>query len=977
MDTGFEDYMKKYNTIVIGLLVLGVLTSSAGTALAESSEPFPDEEWNRTYSVEMDDPQWMEQTSDGGYIIIGSVNSFSNGNSLSKEYIVVKTDAKGDYHWSRKFREEDEDRAGYAMQTYIKQTSDSGYLIAGSTENFTNGSLNIWIRKMDAEGIEQWKKDFRESRPSRQFFGGNNITDRYNEADRSVMETPKGGFLILGKTNHCRNCTIEKERPMDIWLMRLDPKGNEEWNRTLGRTDESAYSFLVMQDGSFVLASASDSNNTWLKKSDQNGNEKWNRTHEAIGGRAIVIRQASDGGYAAAIADHSGTQIRLIKTDPNGLKQWGKTYGDSSFHDFQLTQDGGFLLWQSEWAYSRLLKVDRDGNEQWRRNMNDFIVSYMEQTKEGDYLLAATKLSEDVILGYTIKKLDSSGDKVWEKIFGNEFSWFLSVRKKTIAETDDGFVVMGRGSATRDLMLKKFKNRVIPFAVFTYEPEYPGVNQTVTFDASVSNDPDGNISNYRWDFGDGKTTVTTGKKITHSYDRMGESIVRLTVTNNSGGVNSTWKKVFVQQLMAPEETMNVSFGNFSGAKYAQETSDRGFIIAGRNDSIYEGWLVKTDSDGKEEWNSTFKDIELKSVIQTQDGGFMMAGEYSMSDVRLIKIDKTGKEEWNRLFKRKGIAPYLVFGNVFGEIGTVAQTRDGGYIIAGINRSIDTDIKTLYEAWLFKTDSNGNEEWSRILRGNEIGQNILSGVQETSDGGYIVTGTWWNPYGGADPFVRLMKTDQKGNEKWAWTAVISRNDHAGQGLQTSDGGFVMMGTSSYLNQSEWDFRTGPEWDTDVWLMKTDAKGIEQWRKSNRVKSLAFETSLSSTVDGGYIYSVIVQECPENDYENAGIYSVKFVKLDSNGNLEWQKRDEGYSIKPTSDGGYVTVRGVRLVKFGGVETEPLQSGKLQETSIAAPTQTQMAVSNETLTVTPLEKASGFKVALSMIILLAAYTAIWKRR
>jgi len=204
----------KYNNIAIALIVLGVLVNSCGTALAESSEPFPDEEWNMTYNVPaVDDTHWIEQTSDGGYIIIASVNHFSHGNALSKEYIVVKTDTKGSQQWNRKFREEDEDRAGYAMQTCIMQTSDSGYLIAGSTENFTSGSLNSWIRKMDAEGIEQWKKDFREARPSRQFFGGNNITDRFNEADRSVRETPDGGFLILGKTNHCRNCSLKKRGP--------------------------------------------------------------------------------------------------------------------------------------------------------------------------------------------------------------------------------------------------------------------------------------------------------------------------------------------------------------------------------------------------------------------------------------------------------------------------------------------------------------------------------------------------------------------------------------------------------------------------------------------------------------------------------------------------------------------------------------------------------------------------------------------
>jgi hypothetical protein len=434
--------------------------------------------------------------------------------------------------------------------------------------------------------------------------------------------------------------------------------------------------------------------------------------------------------------------------------------------------------------------------------------------------------------------------------------------------------------------------------------------------------------------------------------------------------------------MAPEETMNVTFGNFSGAKYARETSDRGFIIAGRNDSTYEGWLAKTDQDGKEEWNWTFKGIELKSLIQTQDGGFMAAGVDNISDIQLIKIDKTGKEEWNRLFKSKG-TPYTSFGLIFGENGILAQTNDGGYVVAGINRSEVPDFTSnIYDAWLVKTDPQGNEEWSRILRGNETGHNILSSVQETSDGGYIVTGTWWNYYGHTDPSVRLIKTDQNGNEKWAWTN-ISQVNYAGTGLQTSDGGFVMMGTSGYLNQSSLDPYTGFGWDTDIWLLKTDARGIEQWRKSNRIKSIVPEASFSATAtqDGGYIYSVIVQERPENDYENADIYeeiySVKFVKLDPEGNIEWQKRDEGYSIKPTSDGGYVTARGFQLVKFGGVMHEPLQPGILQETPITTQTQTLRPVSNETQTVTPLEKTAGFEIFLATTALLLVITIRRNRR
>ncbi len=770
--------MKKYNSITIALILMGVLFNSCGTALAESGEPFPDEEWNRTYNVgEIYETQCIQKTSDGGYIIIGTLSKSSNDGRHPEDYLLVKTDSTGIEQWSRKFIEEDESRADYAIN--IMQTTDPGYLIAGSTVNFTTGSLNIWIRKLDAEGKEQWKKDFQEDRPSRQFFGGNKIMDRYDEAYRSVRETPDGGFLILGKTDHCQNCSIEMERPMDIWLMKIDPKGNEEWNRTLGRTDHSAYSFIMTPDGGFVLAGVSDPDTTRFKKSDQDGTELWNTTCEGIGGESVVIQRASDGGYAAAIADPSGSQIRLIKTDTNGLKQWEKTYEDTSFHDFQHTQDGGFLLWRSAWADNRLLKIDQNGNEQWRRNLNDLVVSYVEQTREGDYLLAATKFSEDVILGYTIGKLDSCGNKLWEKIFGNEFFGFSSVGRKTIAQTDDGYVVMGSGSNSLNIKLKKFRNRDIPFAVFTYEPEYPGVNQAVTFDASVSNDPNGNITNYRWDFGDGNTTDTTGKKVTHSYGIIGDVTVRLTVMNNSGGVNSSWKKVFVQELMAPVETLNVTLGSFDGAKYAQETSDGGFIVAGGNNSIHEVWLLKTDQEGKEEWNWTYSGIDLISVIETSDGGFVLAGGYQWVDSWLFKIDKTGKENWRRIFGNNGIEQ-------------VVQTHDGGYAIAGLDRWANGVYSN---AWLAKTDPDGNKSWSRILRGNMTGQHSLSSVQETSDGGYVVTGTW--SYYDYNPEANLIKTDPEGNEKWARTRIKSINDHAGPCLQTSDGGYVTAGGSSLV------------------------------------------------------------------------------------------------------------------------------------------------------------------------------------
>ena len=258
-----------------------------------------------------------------------------------------------------------------------------------------------------------------------------------------------------------------------------------------------------------------------------------------------------------------------------------------------------------------------------------------------------------------------------------------------------------------------------------------------------------------------------------SEDMGGESLIYETdiktdtvyIVSGIEGEQTRYYQTIVEDVAGLQSGSNIEFGyrypgvTFGGSgvdmgRSVQQTTDGGYIITGYTNSYGNGgdvWLIKTDSQGNEEWNQTFggSGVDMgRSVQQTTDGGYIITGStgcWDNCDVLLIKTDSQGNEEWNQTFG----------GGDYDRGYSVEQTTDGGYIITGWTLSYGNGV----DVWLIKTDSNGNEQWNQTFGGSEYDEGYS--VQQTTDGGYIITGHT-SSYGNGNYDIWLIKTDSQGN-----------------------------------------------------------------------------------------------------------------------------------------------------------------------------------------------------------------------
>ena len=356
---------------------------------ALGSAPCIATEIERTFGGSNEDVgQSVLQTSDGGYIIAGSTKSDSAG---GYDAWLIKADREGSEIWNKTFGGPRDDRANS-----VQQSSDGGYVITGATRSSGAGGSDVWVIKTDKDGSKTWDKN----------FGG-----QLDDEGSSIRQTADGGYIIAGKTR-----SVSSNGYYDALLIKIDKFGNEIWKKTFaGPLDDEADLALPTSDGGYIVIGATNSYgagdyDVWMIKTDGEGNRVWDN---AFGGaqsernpwsEGWSAEQTDDGGYILTGSTRSfgsgGYDIWAIKTDEAGNKVWDKTFGgplDDEGDSVLKTGDGEYILAGSTSSYGAggydawLIKMGRDGTKVWDKTyggkLDDKIYS-AQLINDGGYLIS-------------------------------------------------------------------------------------------------------------------------------------------------------------------------------------------------------------------------------------------------------------------------------------------------------------------------------------------------------------------------------------------------------------------------------------------------------------------------------------------------------------------------------------------------------------------------------------------------------------
>jgi hypothetical protein len=373
----------------------------------------------------------------------------------------------------------------------IIQTSDNGYLLCGASNSEISGdkteyncdtassadNINGWIIKTDSLGNKLWDKR----------FGGSN-----GENIMQMQQTFDGGYILGGSTTSDSGCDISEptREGADYWMIKIDPFGNKEWDRRFGGSGDDNFSAIQQtKDSGYILAGESNSPISGDKTQDD-----WDPTYSTY-------------------------DYWVVKTDKYGIKQWDKRFGgtDEELMDpFPLlqTNDGGYILggfsksgisgdktqanWAVGWDNFWVVRIDSVGNKVWDHvyggTVEDDLEGNILATPDGGFLLggfsksgASGDKTDSLAWGYWIVKIDSAGNKLWDKAYGSPGAG-ESILYSLYLTSDGGYLLTG--NSTQNAGGNKSENNLGYVQIWMVKTDSAGNQQwdkTIFTDNMVTN----------------------------------------------------------------------------------------------------------------------------------------------------------------------------------------------------------------------------------------------------------------------------------------------------------------------------------------------------------------------------------------------------------------------------------------------------------------------------------------------------------
>jgi hypothetical protein len=248
-----------------------------------------------------------------------------------------------------------------------------------------------------------------------------------------------------------------------------------------------------------------------------------------------------------------------------------------------------------------------------------------------------------------------------------------------------------------------------------------------------------------------------------------------------------------------------------------------------------------------------------------------------------------------------------------EVMSILFAHDGGYFLAGNSSSNDLDVTGNhgdYDFWAAKLDKTGSIIWQQSLGGS--GFDLMSSATNSGKNGIVAVGRTpssdgdiTSNHGNDDAWV--VSLDNNGQLLWQKAFGGTSGDVFQQIIQIPDGGYLCVG-STFSNDGDVSGNHGEE---DGWVVGLDNSGNIEWQKTFGGSGTERFEGVTRTLDGEYLLVGLTNSTDGDVKDNKGISDAWVVKIDSEGNLQWQKTFGGtgdeilLDVTQMLDGGFLMV------------------------------------------------------------------------